>query len=184
MSEFSNPFARSPAASAAYVGRTLELVGDRDPRAVQEELLPALAAVRAELPAELLRRPERPGKWSIGQVIAHLADQELVNGYRLRLMIAQPDSPIQGYDQDCWAAELRYEETEIGDALEQLAALRRANLRLVRSLDETRLDRAGIHSERGRESVRQLIRLTAGHDLIHRRQIERIRQAVTAAPAG
>jgi hypothetical protein len=179
MSELSNLFDRSPAEAARYVSRLMELLGDRDPLAVQEELLPALAGVPAALPAALLRRPERPGKWSIAQVIAHLADSELVHGYRLRMVVAHPGAAIAGYDQDRWARELRYDEVEIDDALDQLGALRRANLRLQRSLDEAQLEHAGMHSERGRESVRHYMRMIAGHDLVHRRQIERIQQAVT-----
>jgi hypothetical protein len=179
MSEFSNRYDRTADESGQYVKDLLELLGDRDPLAVLEELLPPLAAVSAELPEALLRRPERPGKWSIVQVIAHLADSDLVTGYRLRMVIAHPGTPILGYDQDRWAQELRYAEAPLAETLDQLGALRRANLRLLRSLDDERLDRAGMHAERGRESVRQLMRLMAGHDLVHRRQIERIRRAVT-----
>jgi uncharacterized damage-inducible protein DinB len=179
MPEFSNRYDRTAEESGRYVADLLALLGDRDPLAVLGELLPPLEAVCATLPEELLRRPERAGKWSIAQVIAHLADSDLVSGYRLRLVIAQPGTPIQGYDQDRWAAELRYAEAPLAETLDQLAALRRANLRLLRALDDERLERAGMHSERGRESVRRLTQLMAGHDLVHRRQIERIRKAVT-----
>ena len=178
-SELSNRFDRATDEADGYVRALLDLLADRDPLAVLEELLPVLEGVVATLPDVVLRRPERPGKWSIAQVIAHLADSDLVSGYRLRLIIAQPGAAIQGYDQDRWAAELRYAEAPLRETLDQLGALRRANLRLLRSLDPQQLDRAGLHSERGRESVRQLTRLLAGHDLVHRRQIDRIRAAVT-----
>ncbi len=177
MTELSNRFGGAAAEIDEYVRALLDLLGDRDPLAVLAELPSALEAQVAALPEAALRRPERPGKWSIAQVIAHLADAEMVTGYRLRLIIAQPGAAIQAYDQDRWAAELRYAEAPLRESLDQLGALRRANLRLLRWLDPELLDRAGVHSERGRESVRQLMRLAAGHDLVHRRQIARIRDA-------
>jgi uncharacterized damage-inducible protein DinB len=184
MSEFSNLAGRSRAEADAYVASLLALLADRDPLAVLEELPGALAEATRGLDEAALRRPEAPGKWSIMQVVQHLADSDLVSGYRLRLTIAQPGSPIQGYDQDLWVRELRYDEASLADALEQLTALRRANLRLLRSLDAAGLARSGVHSERGPESVDKLMRLIAGHDLVHRRQIERIRRATSGPAAG
>src|SRR4029078_1827804 len=91
------------------------------------------------------------------------------------------DEPvIQGYDQDRWAARLRYRETEIEDLLRELEALRGRNLRLYRQRSEGELDRVGIHTERGRESGRRLRALTAAHDLVHPRQTERVRRARSA----
>jgi hypothetical protein len=177
MSELSNPAGRSRAAADAYVAGILALLADRDPLAVLEELPAAVAEATDGLDEAALRRPEAPGKWSILQVAQHLADSDLVSGYRLRLIVAQPGSQIQGYDQDLWVRELRYDEASLADALEQLTALRRANLRLLRSLDAAGLARSGEHSERGPESADKLMRLMAGHDLVHRRQIERIRRA-------
>jgi len=113
------------------------------------------------------------------EVLQHLADTEIVYGYRVRTTLATPGAPIQGYDQDVWARELRYRDGNFADAIDQLRVLRRINLRLLRSLGEEELDRFGLHSERGPESVRQVIKLTAGHDLVHRRQFERIRKAVS-----
>jgi DinB superfamily len=178
MAELSNRFDRTVEESGQYVQGVLGLLAERDPLEVLGELLPVLEEVTAAFPEPLLRRPERAGKWSIAQVIAHLADSDLVTGYRLRLVVAQPGAAIQGYDQDRWAAELRYAEAPLAETLDQLRALRGANLRLLRWLDPERLARAGLHSERGRETVGQLMRLYAGHDLVHRRQIERIRRAV------
>jgi hypothetical protein len=59
--------------------------------------------------------------------------------------------------------------------MDQIRALRRSNLRLLRSLSPEELRRSGVHAERGEESVEHLLRLYAGHDLVHRRQLERIR---------
>jgi hypothetical protein len=112
------------------------------------------------------------------EVVQHLADTELVFGYRVRMSLATPGVPIQAYDQNIWARELRYRDGSFEDAMEQMRVMRRINLRLLKSLDDEALDRYGMHAERGRESVRQVIRLIGGHDLVHRQQLERIRQTV------
>jgi hypothetical protein len=54
----------------------------------------------------VLRRPEAPGEWSVAEVLQHLADSDLITGYRIRLMLAQDNPPIPGYDQDAWARRL------------------------------------------------------------------------------
>ena len=164
--------------AAGYIRALFDLLGDRDPLEVQRELVPALREAIAGLSEADLRRPERPGKWSIAQVIQHLADGELVTGYRYRAAIAQDGIEIAGYDQDAWADNLHYADADVESALTDLAALRAANLRLLSRLTEEEWQRAGMHAERGRESVRQLARLDAGHDLLHRRQIERIKAAL------
>jgi DinB superfamily len=180
MSTFSNPAGETGAAADAYVASLLELLGDRDPLALQEELPQALRQLTAGLDAAALRQPEKPGKWSVMEVVQHLADSELVYGYRLRMILAHPEPEIQAYDQDLWAHELRYNERGLEEALEVIAALRGANLRLVRAHD-ARLDRVGLHSERGRETARLLMRMLAAHDLVHRRQIQRIHLAIGRA---
>lgn len=171
----SNPAGDAAEDADAYVARLLELLGDRDPLEVQGELVPWLRAEVAGLPDELLRRPERPGKWSIMEVVRHLADSELVYRYRMRMCVAQPESAIAAYDQDRWAEGLRYAEESLEGALRELEALREANLAWLRGLSDEELDRGGFHAERGRESVRDIVALLAAHDLVHRRQILRIR---------
>lgn len=86
--------------------------------------------------------------------------------------------PITGYDQDRWAERLHYDEADAAQALELFRVLRGANLRLLERATPEDLQRVGVHAERGEESVGYLIRLYAGHDLLHLRQIERIKRAV------
>lgn len=177
MSKFSNPVGEVGTAADAYVAGLLEVLGDLDPLAVQEELPDVLRQLTSGLDDAALRRPEKPGKWSVIEVVRHLADAELVTGYRLRLILAHREPEIQAYDQDLWARELRYNDGDLAESLELLRVLRGANLRLLRAQEDARLDRYGLHSERGKESVRRLMRMVAGHDLVHRRQIQRIRLA-------
>lgn len=175
---FSNPAADAAAGATDYVRRLLMLLGDRDPLAVQRELVPWLRAAVDGLDERALRRPEGPGKWSILEVIRHLADSELVYRYRMRLIVAQPGAEVPAYDQDAWARRLRYDEDSVEGALEELAVLRDADLAWIAGLDDEELERSGVHAERGTESVRRIVRLLAAHDLVHRRQIERIKDAL------
>jgi hypothetical protein len=110
-------------------------------------------------------------------VVRHLADTEIVYGYRTRLILAEDTPQIPGFDQDLWAANLGYQEVDLAETLDELEAARKGSLRLLRRLGEAQWERFGHHSERGEESVRQIFRLLAAHDLVHRRQISRIRQA-------
>lgn len=169
------------AVSPDALERLVSRLDGLDPFEVQEELLPSLRAAVATLSDDALRAPEAAGKWSVVEVVQHLADAELAYGFRIRMILAQDTPPLQGFDQDLWAQELGYRDTGIEHALEQLSALRAANLRLLRRLDDRQLDRVGIHSEAGPISVRMILYLLAGHDLTHLHQIERIKQAVGAA---
>jgi hypothetical protein len=122
----------------------------------------------------VLRRPEAPGKWSVIEVIQHLADSELVYGWRTRMILTEDRPAIQGFDQDAWTRTLRYDEMPLDVALGQLGGMRAANLQLWRSLSPAQRARVGVHSERGPESLDLLLHLMGAHDLVHRRQIERV----------
>ena len=175
---FANPAGTAAAAAAGYVRALLELLGDRDPLAVAAELVPWLERRTAGVPDEVLRCPEAAGKWSTIEVIQHLADTELVIGWRTRLILTADRPAVQGYDQDAWARALGYRDVPLEMALDQLRGTRTANLRLWRSLTAAQRERVGMHSERGPESVDRLIRLMGGHDLVHRRQIDRVLAAI------
>jgi uncharacterized damage-inducible protein DinB len=162
----------------AYLRTLLDLLGDRDPLAVMEEL-PGWVEERVRgLDDATLRRSEAPGKWSVLHVVQHLADVEVIYRYRTGVVLERDGAPIVGYDQDDWAREFHYESVRLETALAQLRAVRAANLALWRSLTPAQLARAGMHSERGRETLPQMLRLLGGHDLVHRRQIDRILAAV------
>lgn len=176
--DYSNPASSATENAEDYVRRLLALLGDRDPLEMQSELVPRLRELVDGLSESALREREAPGKWSVLEVVHHLADTELVYRYRMRMTVAQPGSPIPNYDQDLWAVELGYNRGGLERALSDIDALRSANLEWLRGLSDEELDRAGIHEERGPESVRRITKLLAAHDLVHRSQIERIKAAV------
>jgi hypothetical protein len=177
---FSNPAGAAASTASSYVRALLEVLGKRDPVEVLDQLLPWLAERIRGLNDSALRCPEAPGKWSVIEVIQHLADSDLVFSYRLKMMLTEDRPPLQGYDQDLWAGELHYREVPLDVALDQLRSLRTANLHVLRWLSPSQLERVGLHSERGPESAGFLLQLMGAHDLVHRRQIDRILSAVAA----
>ena len=178
MSVFTNPASGAPERAKAYVAAVLDLVGDRDPLAILRATPDALRRAVDGLTPQQLRQPERPGKWSIVQVLQHLADAEVVWAWRMRLILAQDRPVLTGYDQDQWADRLGYADADPAQALEEFTIVRRGNLRLLDRATPQDLHRVGVHAERGEESVEHLRRLFAGHDLLHLRQLDRIRAAV------
>jgi hypothetical protein len=177
-SQFTNPAGRAPAQASEYVRSILWLLGDQDPVEVQALLAGRLRAAIAGLSSAALDRAEATGKWSIAQVIRHLADSEVVGGWRLRLVLGQERPVIMGYDQDAWVQRLAGAYADVASTIDLLHALRASHVRLLRSLTPEQWAREGVHAERGPESVRMIAKLYAGHDLVHLNQIERIKNAV------
>lgn len=165
---------------AQYVAGLFEVLGDRDPMTVLSETPDALRYHTAGLNDTQLRTPEAPGKWSVVEVAQHFADSELVGSFRFRMVLAHDKPMLPGYDQDAWVSRLRYRDVKLADAVADFTRLREANLRLFARCTEADLDRAMVHSERGEEGLGYMRRIYAGHDLVHLRQIARIRKAIGA----
>ncbi len=178
MTVFSNPASSSREQAFAYTAAILDLLGERDPIATLKATPRAVRRAIRGLGRRALRKPEAPGKWSIVQVIQHLADSDLVWGWRVRMILSHDRPPITGYDQDAWANRLGYAASKANEALEQFEVLRRSNLRVIQRASPEELQRVGVHEERGPESIAHLIRLYAGHDVLHRNQIARIRATI------
>lgn len=158
-----------------YKKRILGFAAGRDPLVLQASAPDVLASLVAGLTdAQLGHRPA-PGKWSIRDVVAHLADDELVGGYRIRLILSAPGTAIQAFDQDVWARTGRYASSDVEESLAMYRVLRFANLKLLHSLTAEEWDMAGVHAERGIESLRDIAAYFAGHDINHFQQIESIR---------
>jgi hypothetical protein len=157
-----------------YMARILSNVQGKDPLTVLEATPQTLNHMLANRRDDLLHSRPAPDKWSVAEIVAHLADVEMVVGYRIRLVLGAPGGPIQAFDQDKWATVEKYNEVPVSLALESHRALRALNLRLFRSLSAEQWDYFGMHAERGQESVRKMITHLSGHDLNHLRQIEAI----------
>jgi hypothetical protein len=156
-----------------YVKRLLGYLGTQDPLAVLEETPKRLASLVAGVDERGLRTRRDPGKWSMAEIVIHFSEAELVIAYRVRKVLGNSGTSVQAYDQSVWAE--RYDRATVPTALALHCALRDANLVLYRSLTPEEWGRYSEHSERGRETVEQTVRLAAGHDLNHLRQIEALR---------
>ena len=175
MSVFTNSFASAPGEAKAYAAAVVGLLGTRDPIDVLRHTADALDASLRGLTVEEILRPEAPGKWSVRHVLRHLADSEIVWAWRIRLVLAQDRPALTGYDQDAWADRLGYEGAEPVAALREFRTVRDGNLRLLDRVTPVDLKRVAVHAERGEQTLELMIKLHAGHDLLHLNQIKRIR---------
>jgi hypothetical protein len=164
-----------------YKVRILRYQAGADPLVLQAKAPDVLAALVEGLSAEHLGQRPAPGKWCIREIVAHLADDELVGAYRIRLILSAPGTAIQAFDQDVWALTGRYSTRDICDSLALYRTLRFANLKLLQSLTAPEWDMFGVHAERGIESLREIAMYFAGHDINHFRQIELIRRQLGKA---
>lgn len=174
MSVYTLPGDSSPEVVAQYRAGLLDALGDADPRTVLAATPSWCADLVHAVPQERLRVPEAEGKWSAADVLHHLADSDLVWGYRLRRVLAEDQPRLDGYDQDLWASRLDYPSQSPAESVVTFRVLRAATLHLLDAAGPQDLQRAGVHGERGEETIADMMRLYAGHDLVHRAQIERI----------
>jgi hypothetical protein len=130
--------------------------------------------VRGLTEKQLATKPA-PGKWSIREIIAHLADNEVVLGSRYRFVAAMDRPLLPGYDQDAFVANLGVGKAAAADLVDDFAMARAVNIGLLERLGNAAWDRVGVHAERGEESLGDLVTMYAGHDRIHLSQIETIR---------
>lgn len=165
---------RQPAAYQQYL---LSLLGDDDPAVVQESTAASLKSLAKEAGIHLYQQPA-PGEWSVGQVIAHLADAEIMMSGRYRWILAHDEPALMGYDQDLWVERLHDDKEPVDDLIEVFESLRRANVALWRRSGPDERARVGIHTERGPESFDLCFRMIAGHDRLHLGQIRRALEVV------
>ncbi len=116
--------------------------------------------------------PPAPGKWSPAEIIAHLADCEIVFAFRLRQTLAEDTPTIQPFNQEKWAAT--YPGIKAGQGLGVFTSVRRWNLHLIQNELPAAADRKVIHPERGTMTFQTIVETMAGHDLNHIGQLERI----------
>ena len=157
-----------------YIQRILGFAGSQEPLKVQAATAKKLERlIKGVPPAKLKKRPA-PDKWSVAEILAHLADTEIVGGWRMRAILGAPGTPIAAFDQDSWVTALHYEKRDPRKALEQFRVLRETNLALLKSLAPEQWKHFGMHSERGGETIAHITKMFAGHDLNHIAQVERI----------
>jgi len=152
--------ALDPQERQALIGRYAD-----GPRRLREALSHVPDAARRWRPA--------PGKWSVHEVICHCADSETNAAMRIRYVLAEQSPTIVGYDQEAWAQQLDYSEHPLEPALATVEAVRANTVPILARLPENAWTRQGTHTESGRYSVEDWLRLYAEHLEVHSRQIER-----------
>lgn len=160
-----------------YTKRILSHINGKDPIKVQKSTPKKLEKLTRHLGKKEIRRRPAPGKWSIAEILAHLADAEVVGSWRIRQILGADGTPIQAYDQNVWAKTFRYEDRDPRQSLKVFRVLRENNLSLLKSVSRKLWENHGIHAERGKETIAQVVRMFAGHDLNHLQQIEKIAKA-------
>jgi hypothetical protein len=157
-----------------YIDRILGYVEGKDPLKVQKSTAKKMEKLIKPLSKKQIRRRPAPGKWSIAEILAHLADAEVVGSWRMRVILGADGTPIQAFDQDVWAKTFRYEGQDPKHSLKVFRVLRENNLSLLRSVPRKLWENHGLHSERGKETIAHIVRMFAGHDLNHLQQVEKI----------
>src|ERR1022692_4803798 len=135
-----------------------------------------IAAAVSGLPETILRYKPSPEKWCVLEILGHLADVEIVYGYRLRQMLADTKPVIAPLDQDAWARNLNYLDSPPSELIAFYGLGRHHNLRLLRSLTASDLLKSAFHPELQREmSLAELVERMGGHGAGHLRQIEKLK---------
>jgi hypothetical protein len=157
-----------------YRMRLAGYVEGEDPLAIQRETPASLARLIDGVSDQQVRHRPSPEKWSIVEILAHLAEDELVTSWRYRQMIEHDGETLLGFDQELWARLGNYAAWNARDALELFRLLREVNLRMLSALSPQEWERSGNHVERGNLTVRELVHHMAAHDINHVKQIEKL----------
>ena len=148
----------------------------QDPLLVLASTAPALHALTEVLSAQQIELPSAPGKWNIREILAHLADCELVFCFRLRQTLAEDHATLQPFDQGVWAE--RYAAYDFASAMALFQSARNWNLKLLATITAADRQRPVTHPERGTMTFWTIIETIAGHDINHLQQIEKIVAAI------
>jgi DinB family protein len=157
-----------------YTKRILGYLNGKEPLTILAATPARLAELtRGRLASEFGRQPA-PGRWCVSEILAHLADVEMVIGYRVRMILSKPGTAIQAFDQDEWAKLSRYVSVPAAQSLERQRVQRESTVTLLKALLPEQWEHYGMHAERGKETVSRVVEMAAGHDINHLRQIEKI----------
>jgi DinB superfamily len=131
-----------------------------------------LKAALATVPAEALKWRPEPGEWSAHEVVVHCADSETNAAARIRYLAAEAEPVIPGYNEAEWARRFNYHDHPLEPALTLVTAVRANTVALIRRMREESWQRVGRHSESGRYSAEDWLKIYAEHLDGHARQIE------------
>jgi DinB family protein len=160
--------------TAEYLERIRQHASDRDPIAMQRETAQVLADLISGVPEDRITARPQSDKWSVGEILAHLAEDELATAWRYRQMVEHDGIELPGFDQDLWARLGDYSSRAPRESLELFRLLRAANVQFLERLEPGQWACCGIHAERGKITIRELAVHMTGHDANHIEQIRRL----------
>lgn len=146
---------------AGYIGK----VPDSGPVPLMKEQLAQLETLRA-LPEDKANYAYASGKWSVKELIGHVADAERVFSYRLTRIARGDKTPLSGFDENAWAKTAPHGRRRIAEVVDEMIAVRRATLALVDSLDESTIGNVGL-ANNSSVSARAICWIMAGHTKHH-----------------
>jgi hypothetical protein len=152
-----------------------EALAGRDPVAAVAETTERIEALTSTWNADSFERSYAPGKWSARQILTHLAQAELAFGNRVRMALSTPGYAAQNFDQDAW---MQREQSLSGrDAANAFLLLARMNAALYKELPAADRDLPFSHPEYGSLTVDWVIHQSAGHQIHHLKQLDRIQNS-------
>ena len=157
-----------------YKERILKLMEGKDSVSVQRETAARLAKLVEHAQADKLGKRHAPDKWSVSELLAHLAEAEIVSFWRYRQMLEHSGSTIIPFDQDLWYKIGDYRSRDAKESLQLFRLLRQENLRLFDQMTPEQWQMGANHAERGAMTIADLVRQMAGHDINHLAQIEKL----------
>ena len=134
-----------------------------------EELVTAVN----EMPKEMWNFKPSPNKWSVHEIIIHMADSEANSFSRARKIISEPGSTIMVYDQDLWAVKTNYASQSTNDALELFKNLRKMTYKVIKDLPDSTWSNYIIHPENGKMTLCDWLTVYEGHVNVHINQMKR-----------
>ena len=147
-----------------------EHVGDWDPVDVLRTSLDEYRSLLPHISADAWPRPWAPGKWTIAQVVLHVAQWEIILGVRLRCAVALPNYTVQPMDQDPFV-DVESKAVDGPTAATGFLGVRQMNVALAASLTPEQRQIVVLHPERGPIDVNDLLVTLAGHAVHHLKQL-------------
>ena len=132
-----------------------------------------LKGALAKVPEEARKWQPAPGEWSVHEVVCHCADSETNAAARIRYVVAEKDPLVLGYDENAWAVRFDYHAHPLDTALATVAAVRANTVALIRRLPDEAWQKEGRHTESGRYTAEDWLRIYAAHLEEHAGQIEK-----------
>ncbi|MBM3807144.1 MAG: DinB family protein [Acidimicrobiia bacterium] len=154
-----------PAEFAQFYAGYISKVPDSGPAGLMKDQIAAFARLKA-LPEDKGNYAYADGKWTVKEVIGHLADAERVFSYRLTRIARGDQTPLAGFDENAWAKSAPHGRRKLADVVDEMMAIRRSTLALVGSLDETSIGNTGV-ANNNPVSARAICWILAGHTRHH-----------------